>query len=148
MLGKLPVRRQDSYGEGHFGAQRSKLVKGDIVYYEHEAIDYCCYPGTKVLAPVSGIVTKLGYPYGDDLAFRYVEVTAIDALRYRTFYIEPSVKLGEAVMMGETIIGVSQRLGERYPANDRHKYPITEHIHFEIRNKAGDYFNPDEVMNL
>jgi len=140
MLIEAPVRLSDSYGEGYFGASRGKR--------KHLGIDYCCYPGSVILSPVSGVVSKVGYTYADDLSFRYVEVTAVDKLRYRIFYIEPCVSLDDHVLARETALGVSQTLGYRYPADENHPSPITEHVHFEVRNHKGEYFNPEEVLLL
>ncbi|RKZ71958.1 MAG: hypothetical protein DRQ48_01860 [Gammaproteobacteria bacterium] len=135
---KPPVRSPDSYGAGYFGASRGSR--------KHAGVDFACAPGSKILSPISGLVTKLGYPYSDDLSFRYVEVTAIDNLRYRFFYVDPCVKVGGNVLANESVLGTSQRLGLRYPADAMHAFAITEHIHFEIKALSEDYIDPLEML--
>jgi len=149
ILAKLPRRANDSYGSGAFGASRGSRT--------HHGIDFECptewgfevsdagvlskleYPsGVEVVAPASGKVTKLGYPYGDDLSFRYVEVTDSEKRRHRVFYVEPSVTLGQEVVFGQTPIGVSQDLTKRYPRG------MTPHVHYEIILN-GKHINPDSL---
>lgn len=124
----LPLRVSDKHGAGHFGAPRGKRV--------HAGIDYGCPPKTRIFSPVTGRVTKVGYPYGDDLSFKYVEITDDNSFRHRVFYIEPDVHVGHLVAR-ETIIGQAQDLTGRYPG-------ITNHVHYEIRAKDGTPLNPSE----
>jgi len=130
----LPQRHQDSWGSGAFGASRGTRV--------HKGIDYCCYPGTVIQAGVAGTVSKLGYPYGDDLSFRYVEITTPDQLRHRYFYVEPLVKSGDAITEGMPI-GTAQDIAGRY--RDPAKAPMTGHVHFEILQPDGTPINPGEI---
>ena len=130
MIAQLPLRERDSWGEGYFGASRGKR--------KHHGIDYACWPGSEVLAPVSGIVTKIGYPYADDLRFRYVQITA-DKLHYRIFYVEPAIGIMNQQMdKDETVIGYSQDLHHRYPS-------ITQHIHVEVKD-GKKYLNPEDYL--
>ena len=80
-----PVRDHDTFGSGLFGASRDGGKR------THSGIDFACYPGSIVLACSSGTVTKLGYPYGDDPHYRYVEVTDHDLRRFRYFYVKFSI---------------------------------------------------------
>lgn len=116
---KLKKRGVDDWGSGEFGASR-----GDRT---HNGIDYACEPGTEVCAPVSGVVSKFGYCYRDDLSFRYVQIADSLGWAHRVFYVEPreDLEIGDRVEHGE-IIGKSQKLGDRYPG-------ITEHVHYEIK---------------
>ena len=120
----------DNWGSGAYGASR-----GDRT---HNGIDYACPPGTSILAPCDGVVTKLGYPYGDDLSFRYVQITRANGEKWRIFYVEPSVELNQQVYEGD-IVGKSQALGNRYDK-------ITEHIHLEVKDMQGNYHNPEELI--
>lgn len=124
-----PIRKSDSYGSGHYGASRGNRL--------HRGIDYACYPETKVLSLTDGHISKLGYPYGDDLKFRYVQVTDPDGNDLRYFYVSPCVQLGIEIKSGEPL-GFTQKLGARYKG-------ITEHFHFEIK-KDGSYLNPKEYL--
>ncbi len=129
----LPERQQDAWGSGAFGASRGTRI--------HKGIDYCCYPGTMIQSPVDGKVTKLGYPYSDDMDFRYVEVTA-NQLRHRIFYVEPSVSVGDEVKAGD-IVGVSQDIAGRY--RDPAKSPMTGHVHFEILDANDKAIDPEQI---
>lgn len=124
-----PKRRvADSYGQGHFGAPRGSRT--------HKGIDFVCHPGTRVCSPVSGEVTKLGYPYGDDLSYRYVEVIDQGFYKHRFFYVNPSVEVGQHVNEGD-ILGEVQSLDTRYKG-------ISEHCHYEIKNPDGEFVDPDK----
>ena len=124
---ELEKRGCDTWGCGHFGASRGERT--------HKGIDFKCPPGVQVLSPVKGRVTKLGYCYRDTPVFRYVQITTEDFKDYRVFYCEPVVPEGREVTE-ETVIGVAQDLGERYPG-------ITPHIHMEVKYK-GEYLDPEE----
>ncbi|MGP4843330.1 M23 family metallopeptidase [Marinobacter sp. 1Y8] len=128
-LCEMMFRKCDGHGCGHFGASRGQR--------KHMGIDLACVPGTAVCSPVRGVVTKLGYPYGDDLAYRYVEVST-QGYQYRVFYVDPVVAVGDQVNV-ETVIGRSQRLGARYQA-------ITEHVHFEVKDPDGGFVDPTPII--
>jgi len=123
--GNLPIRGEDEHGSGAWHAPRGNRL--------HNGVDYSCYPGTQIMAPVSGTVTKLGYPYGDDLDYRYVEITTPGGDCHRVFYISP-VDSNDDVVAGQTLIGYTQDLTTRYPG-------ITNHIHYEIK-RGDEYINP------
>lgn len=124
----LQRRTVDNWGSGAFGAPRGSR--------RHKGIDFAAPPGTVIHATVNGTVTKLGYPYGDDLSFRYVEVTSATNLRHRFFYVEPLATLGQYVRVGDDI-GTVQDTTVRYEG-------ITNHVHYEILKPGGDPINPDE----
>lgn len=125
---ELNKRIPDSYGEGHFGASRGGR--------KHRGVDYSCLPNSKVLSPCSGIVSKIGYPYSDDLSFRYIEIASNSNHKLRVFYVSPSVEVGD-IVDESTVLGLSQKLGVRYPG-------IGEHVHLEIRGK-GKIIDPETV---
>lgn len=125
---KLLRRGVDSHGSGAFGAPRGSR--------KHNGIDFAASVGQEILTPVTGIVSKVGYPYGDDLSFRYVEVTTPKNHKHRVFYISPSVQVGDSVLEGVTCLGLVQDLCKRYPK-------ITNHIHYEIKD-GNKYLNPDD----
>ena len=118
------IRGQDGLGCGLFGASRNPGGS-------HRGVDYVAELGQEVFAVIDGKITKLGRPYGNDLSYRYIEVTSPDrhsgekAYVVRQFYVEPSVGVGEDVKAGQ-VIGTLQKLGRRYPG-------ITEHVHVEMR---------------
>jgi len=122
-LAHLEIRKRDRFGEGHFGASR------DGGRRRHMGLDLVALPGTPVTSPLDGTVTRLGWPYGNDPSYRYVEVTAEAGLVVRHFYVAPEIGLGRRVMAGETCLGTVQDLTRRYP-------DITNHLHFEMRQAA------------
>lgn len=124
----LAKRIADPWGKGHFGAPRNGRT--------HNGQDYCCPTGAHVLSPVTGVVTKVGFPYGDDLAFRYVQVTDSEGYEHRVFYLEPLVKHGEDVPEG-SVLGLSQDLSRRYRG-------ILQHVHYEIRYR-GEFIDPEAL---
>ena len=125
-----PDRKGDCFGYGHYGASRGENRT-------HNGKDYACWPRSKIFSPIIGEVSKLGYPYGDDMSFRYVQITNKAGFQVRIFYVDPLVKVGELVN-GDTIIGSSQKLGERYPC-------ITEHVHLEVKDLQGKFIDPREL---
>jgi murein DD-endopeptidase MepM/ murein hydrolase activator NlpD len=121
----LPVRQQDAHGDGMWGASRGSR--------KHTGVDFACFVGTKITSHVIGQCTKIGYPYGDDLSFKYVEVTDAQEKQHRFFYLKPSLKVGDQVDIG-TVLGEVQDLERRYSG-------ITPHCHYEIK-RHGNYLNP------
>lgn len=130
MIAILPMRKPDSFGMGHYGASRGSRT--------HNGIDYACYTGSQIFAPISGEVSKIGYPYGDDLSFRYIQITTKCQKNVRVFYVEPDVKIGDLVTKDKTLLGKSQKLGDRYKE-------ITEHIHLEVKNMQGNFIDPKDL---
>lgn len=128
----LPVR-DDPAGSGDFGASR-----GDRI---HEGIDFVCEPGVRVLSPVAGEVTKVGYAYADDLSWRYVEVTCPRGYAHRVFYVAPAVYPGCRVTT-ETALGMAQDITARYPESG-----MTPHVHYEVR-REGEAVDPRGVVTV
>lgn len=124
----LQVRGTDAHGSGEWGASR-----GDRA---HVGVDYVVEPGWLAVTPVSGVITRLGYPYRDDLSYRYVEVTDSQGLRHRLFYVKPlpSISIGTRVEIHDPV-GTVQDIAARYPG-------ITQHIHYEIKRQDGAHVRP------
>ena len=126
----IPKKRvSDCHGSGHFGASRGSRT--------HNGVDLCVDPETLVFSHIDGVVTKLGYPYSDDLSFRYVQVSDIDNRQHRFFYVEPMVNIGDSIEVGYCL-GDSQKLGDRYEN-------ITEHVHYEVKLN-GHYLDPNDFL--
>lgn len=123
--GSLPIRGEDAHGSGKWNAPR-----GDR---KHKGVDFACFPMTKILSPIIGECTKIGYPYGDDLSFKYVQVTDDAGRDHRFFYLDPKVKVGDQILIGD-VLGEVQNLERRYPG-------ITPHVHYELK-RGGHYLNP------
>jgi len=125
----LPKRGTDAWGDGAFGARRGG--------HTHRGIDYACEPGVVILSPVAGVVTKHGYCYGDDLSYRYIQITShVYRRHHRLFYVLPSLAVGNAVEVGEDI-GEAQDISARYDAR------MVNHVHYEIK-MDGKYINPED----
>ncbi|WP_091742399.1 M23 family metallopeptidase [Phenylobacterium immobile] len=118
-------RGADAYGSGAFGASR------DGGQREHAGVDYVAVAGQAVRAPISGFVTKIGFPYAGDSGLFYVEIDN-PALKIaaRVFYVEPAVQVGQLVRLGAPI-GHAQTLQARYPGG------ITDHVHLEMIDPGG-----------
>ena len=125
-----PVIRSDEAGDGHFQAPRGNRL--------HNGVDYLCEPGTFVFSPVSGVVSKLGYPYSDDLQWRYVQITDDHGEKHRLFYAQPLVKMDQFVTVGE-VVGEAQNIAERYPGQG-----MLAHIHYERIGTDGSFKHPEE----
>lgn len=125
------MRGCDSQGCGYFGAPRGRR--------KHNGIDLLCDPETMIQSPIEGIVTKIGYPYGDSKKrhIRYIQVSRGN-YNFRVFYINPAVRVGQRIRH-DTIIGHSQSLAEFYPG-------ISEHVHLEIKNSKGQFIDPTPVI--
>lgn len=124
------IRGLDNHGSGEFGAPR-----GD---HTHRGVDFALLPDSKIEAVSDGIVTKVGYPYADDLHFRYVQITDDLGLNARYFYVDPSVNVGDHIEQGD-VIGTAQSLNSRYPG-------ITPHIHFEVKDDRFVYLDPNVYL--
>jgi murein DD-endopeptidase MepM/ murein hydrolase activator NlpD len=96
-------------------------------------------PNQNVVAVMGGTVTRIGYPYADDLSYRYVEIHAPNGYTVRELYVSPGeeIVVGSQVTAGQ-IIGSVQDLTTRYIG-------ITNHVHVEIRFN-GDYINPATLI--
>ncbi len=129
----LPLRGNDPHGSGHWGAPRGKR--------NHMGIDFAAPPGGLLISRVSGYVSKLGYPYADDLTYRYVQVTDDMKRDHRFFYVEPVVELGDQVIATVTELGTVQDVSKRYPVPRGMK----PHVHYGIRMPDGTYINPETL---
>lgn len=123
-------RKMDGFGSGAFKSPRGSR--------KHKGIDYAAWPGSLVLSLVAGKVTKLGYPYADNLSFRYVEVTTRLNRRWRFFYVSPSVEVGDTIKIND-LLGSVQDLEPRYRG-------ITPHIHLEVMLPDNRVVNPEEAI--
>lgn len=127
----MKIRGRDAWGSGRFGASRGGRI--------HNGVDIEAEPGSIVESLNGGTVTKIGYPYGDDLSYRYVEITDSVGARWRYFYVDPCVSVAVSVEAYEKI-GVAQALGHKYPG-------ITEHIHLEIIKADGSFVDPTGIIS-
>lgn len=84
-------------------------------------------------------MTKIGFPYGDDLTYRYIEITSVAGYRVRHFYVQPASSISNGVMVkGGDVIGSYQSLNSRFPE-------IIEHVHIEVY-KNGNVVDPTSII--
>ena len=127
----MQLRGQDAWGSGAFKASR-----GDR---DHNGVDIIAQAGSPFFAMTQGVVTKLGYPYADDLSYRYVEVTDRAGGRWRYFYLEPGVEEDDVIEPYDKL-GIVQDIQARYDKR------MTPHLHFEIINAHGEYVDPTGIV--
>lgn len=127
------VRGEDRYGAGAFGASRGGGLRA------HRGADFISEAGEIVRAPISGVVSRIGFAYRGDTRFRYVELSNVgDERAVRVLYVGPMVQLGAPVQAGDPI-GHAQDLSVRYPRG------ITNHVHVEFRQN-GALTDPAAVL--
>jgi hypothetical protein len=148
------IRGQDSHGSGHWQAPRG--VDKDGNERKHNGVDLVNSYGFLEEAFCDGEVTKIWFPYSQapckdswsdekktnhrrKRALRYVQITDIEGVDVRLFYISPIVTKGDKVKKGDTI-GMSQDLTKIYPG-------MTQHCHLECK-KGSDYIEPIEYLNI
>ncbi len=127
----LSVRGCDPQGCGTYGAPRK--------VGPHKGADYTAAAGQDVFASVSGVVDKIGYPYNDDLSYRYIKIVSSDGYVVRELYVlpVPGLAVGDSVTAG-MVIGTEQPLSKRYPG-------ITEHSHTDIQ-KNNSWVDPETLI--
>lgn len=126
----LPKRGTDVHGSGEFNAPRGSR--------RHKGVDFAAYPGSFIHPAFGGTVTKIGWAYsGED--YRYVEVEDGWGFKARYFYVSPMVIKGQTVGTDD-VLGMVQKLGTKFEG-------ITEHVHFEVRNKLGDIVHPMRYLS-
>jgi murein DD-endopeptidase MepM/ murein hydrolase activator NlpD len=130
----LELRAVDAFGHGHFGASRDGGTR------DHKGVDYKAAAGQAVKAPISGYVTKIGSAYSSSPEYRYIEITN-PALRYeaRVFYVDPDVRVGESVHLGD-VIGTVRSLKLKYGE------AVTDHVHLEIKAPGGRNIDATQVL--
>jgi len=132
---QLKIRGNDNYGSGYFGARRDGGKR------THVGVDAITVAGEDFHSRVAGSVSFLGYPYADDLSYRYVQITDSNGWQWRYYYVDPKgcVELGLKIKVGDKI-GTCQDLKPRYPNG------MTQHVHFEIKvNKK--HIDPTKYLN-
>jgi len=129
----IPEIRNDSAGHGYYGAPRGSRT--------HKGLDFTCEPDFSVYSFSAGRVSKIGYPYSDDLSYRYVEVKTPEGLRFRYFYVEAYnwIELTSDISAGQPI-GDCQDIMARYPGD------MQNHYHLEIKTPDDEYLNPMPIL--
>lgn len=116
------VVRSDSMGDGGFGARRVTRI--------HTGIDLVVDPGvTKIVAPTSMRITRIGYPYSfekypDRRHYRLI-VGECSFAFHKIFYVNPLVEEGDFVKIGSNI-AVAQDISKAYGPR------MIPHVHWEM----------------
>lgn len=132
--GRLARRGWDDYGSGEYQASRGAKT--------HNGVDYLADVGQPIEAPVDGWVTKLGYPYEDALEFRFVEILSSEGERHRVMYVEPAVRVGDAVRTS-TVIGHAQDIAAHWSQPPKQMKNHIHHEVFERNGRARKYRHPE-----
>ena len=119
--------RQDSMGDGHYGAKR--------VNRRHTGVDYLCEPGQPIVMPIDGILVRKAKPYAEG-ELSGVAIQA-DKMDMKMFYFKPHDDLiGKYILQGEEI-GIAQDVSEK------HGHKMFPHVHLEITAIDPDVFIND-----
>lgn len=124
------IRQCDPFGCGTFLASRGTR--------KHEGEDYAIAPGENVHSPISGTVTRIAYPYASDLSYKGIEIKN-EEMTVKIFYMLATVAIGKTVKAGD-VIGMAQNISAKYGTS------MVNHIHVEIRNKAGKLIQPSTLF--
>ena len=108
--------RSDPMGDGRYGSSRGNR--------KHRGTDYLCDPGQNIVAPISGIIARVAYPYADK-SYSGV-IIAGKHMSIKLFYFEPLEDfIGGEVDQGMAI-GFAQDISKRYGSK------MKPHVHLEI----------------
>lgn len=121
--------RDDPAGSGKFGAKRG--------HRRHTGEDYLCSEGEDVLAIISGKVTRIVYPYGDDLSFTGIEIVNKELIAH-IYYFKPFKDLPGGTVLAGDIIGHAQDVTKRYPGQG-----MRSHIHAALWVRPSFFANMD-----
>ena len=117
ILSKIELRGNDPTGHGYYGAKRGNR--------KHKGLDLVTVPNEDVCSPIDGVITKLGYPYANNLEFRYVEITN-DIYRIRVMYCKPiDVFVDQRIFKGN-------KIGEAQDIAGYWNPKMKNHIHLEV----------------
>ena len=110
--------RNDSGGSGYFLAKRGTRL--------HQGVDYELPDGVGqlVVAPITGRIERIAYPYSDTQDFTGCVLRG-DDIWIKMFYFRPyDALIGQRVTMAQPI-GIAQDISKRYK-------DVTPHVHLEI----------------
>lgn len=120
--------RYDKMGSGDYLAKRGSR--------KHKGRDYLvAEPGDPVFAPITGTISKVVYPYKNDMETKGVIIQG-ESLAIRLYYVDLENPVGSYVRKGEQI-GTAQDLSKKHGPN------MKSHVHCEIES-----MDPDILINL
>lgn len=109
--------RNDSEGQGHYGAKRGNRL--------HAGTDYECIPAQPVIAPIAGGIPRKIQVYKGDTLWQGLEIVG-RRMTVRLFYVlaDPDL-IGTHVQSGD-VIGFAQDISRKYGKK------MKPHVHLEI----------------
>lgn len=140
LLSGTQTMRNDSQGQGHYGASRKKTDKktGKTIRYKHNGLDLIVTEGDTIIAPFDGKVVRYGYPYNDTKDYQLIVIENNDGtIKMKIMYVTPVRVVGESFSKG-VILATAQKISSRYNA------AMKDHIHIEVydndvRKDPADY---------
>lgn len=118
--------RVDLMGDGHFDARRRSGGK----VYGHRGLDTVVVPGQWVVAPVGGLLSRIGICYADD-EYRKISIVCDQPWTVEVLYLDPLPCLvGVPVIQGQ-VIGRAQDITLRGLYRVGGMQP---HLHTEVRH--------------
>ena len=130
MLKELIIRN-DVKGNGDYLSAR-----GDRLHY---GIDYLAKEGEDVIAPETGVLTRVAFPYSTDYSYEGFVFQGDSGIEYKVFYASAWEQLiGQRVQKGHVLAQV-QNIAEKYGGG------MKNHIHIETKEE-GKFINPSFVF--
>lgn len=130
---KNMIVRNDSEGQGHFGAKRGNRL--------HYGVDWLVEKGEAIFSPTDGKLVRMAYPDANDYSksgFLFKEDAT--GIEHKVFYAIPDYSLiGKNVKAGQKI-ATAQSVSEKYGLSK-----MKDHIHHEM-TLNGNQLNPEEEL--
>jgi len=134
----LPITKNQRYrGKDGFGSG-AYLSSRDGSNRAHQGVDIVATPGQAIYSPITGKVTRITYPYANDLTYTGLEIIN-DDYKVKIFYIAPTLAIGSQVSAGQKI-AVAQNISGKYGST------MINHVHIEVRDNTGEILNPTKLF--
>ncbi|MHA1575549.1 MAG: M23 family metallopeptidase [Alphaproteobacteria bacterium] len=132
---KLKIRTMDAFGSGKYKASRG--------WRRHNGIDIVKKAGSPVRAFSDGVFERISKPYFKESRYVGLFITTTSGETERYFYVRPIIKEKTKVRKGD-IIGYVENIARKY---DRKGKKMTNHFHYEVKNKSGKFIDPTNRIN-
>ncbi len=129
--------QEGSYTETSAFSWRVSPISGELLM--HEGVDLAAPSGTPIYAAAAGIVSEVGY---SGRSGNYVEITHVldDGTTFTSAYMHQA---DGAILVGE---GQEVEAGQQVGGVGSTGWSTGAHLHFEIRNSAGQPVDPTAWM--
>ncbi len=127
---KIILRGNDPTGHGYYGARRGNR--------KHKGLDLITIPGEIIKSPISGVVTKYGYPYKNTRKLRYIEITGPVYRVWLMYASKNKISIGSRIFKGN-VIGTAQNVAGYWGGNMRN------HLHIQVW-KHGLLTDPEPLI--